>query len=91
MSNWMTSGSARLKAAQKNSFSRRAKKRALVVVAHNDPLMKENAATRRFPQPQPGRKSGTIYRLVFCFECSDAYCIDWFIGVCIGSRRKALL
>lgn len=52
MSNWMTSGSARLKAKQNNSFSRRARQRA-AVVASDGPMLKETATLKRVPLNKP--------------------------------------
>jgi len=54
MSNWMTSGSARLKAKQNSSFSRRARQRA-AVVAPDGAMLKEIAHIKRLPRTKPRR------------------------------------
>jgi len=54
MSNWMTSGSARLKAKQNSSFSRRARQRA-AIVASSGPMIKGIPPPKRFPLAKPRR------------------------------------
>mmetsp|Transcript_15832 Transcript_15832/g.32434 ORF Transcript_15832/g.32434 Transcript_15832/m.32434 type:complete len:564 (-) Transcript_15832:88-1779(-) len=54
MSNWMTSGSARLKAKQNSSFSRRARQRA-AVVALDSAALQGTEPVKSFPRTRPRR------------------------------------
>jgi len=59
MSNWMTSGSARLKAKQNSSFSRRARQRASLV-APEAMMLHESAPKNRLPRTRPRRNEGRV-------------------------------